>query len=421
MHVRSAELAHARPLPAAPERSRRPTSPPGPARRPDCPWRRSLLRVAAAALVLLLFAPTAFAQVSTQFSVTNITTTTATVTLGGHSGTWYLQVSLDSDNSQVSCTAQSGNTPANLADLTASTAYDLTAWRESFSGCSGPPVSGTITTGSFTTLSVPVINLAASNVTHNSATLTITNHSDAWYYKYTVPSTPADTCSSEVAAGTSTASLSNLTSATSYTYKAYSDTSCSSELTSDSNDADFVTRPGQVTGVTATAAPESLTVSWTALSGTVTGYKVQWKKGNESYSSARTITVTSGASTSASITNLTANTEYTVRVMAYNGGGDGAVSSEATGTPTPPAEISVSDIGTNSATVTLTGYSGTWYLRLVRSGTLVSCTTQSGNTPANLANLNAASNYSIIELLHNCVHISASERLLRQFGDSRLG
>ena len=390
MHVRSAELAHARPSPAAPERSRRPASSPGPARRPNCPWRRSLLRVAAAALVLLLFAPTAFAQVSSQFSVTNISATTATVTLGGHSGTWYLGVETES-GTVVSCTVQSGDTPANLAGLDPSTTYDIYAWKESFSSCSGSPIAGTITIGEFTTLTV---SLDASNLTHNSATLTITNYSDAWYYKYTVPLSPADTCSSEVAAGTSTASLSNLTSATSYTYKAYSDTSCSTELTSDSSDADFATKPGQVTGVSATAGEESLTASWTALSGTVTGYKVQWKKSNENYSSARTITVTGGAKTSATIAPLTASIEYTVRVMAYNASGDGAASSEATGTPLVAVEFSVTDVGANSATVTLSGHSGSWYLRLTGTG-FNTCTIQSGNTPAKLTGLRPTTNYQV--------------------------
>ena len=70
--------------------------------------------------------------------------------------------------------------------------------------------------------------------------------------------------------------------------------------------------------------------------------------------------------------------------MAYNGGGDGAVSSEATGTPIPRPSFSVTDVGANSATVTLNSYSGTWYLRLSTIG-FNTCTAQSGNTPAQLS------------------------------------
>ena len=173
--------------------------------------------------------------------------------------------------------------------------------------------------------------LAASSVEDDTATLTLTNHSGDWYYKYTVPS--GDTSCTLVSSGTYTASLSSLTPGTSYTYKAYSNSTCSTELTSDSTDAELLTKPGQVTGVGATSANTSLAVSWTALTGTVTGYKVQWKKGDESYTSGRTNTVTGGSSNSNSITGLTNDTRYTVRVTAYNTTGDGDASSEVTGTP----------------------------------------------------------------------------------------
>ena len=91
--------------------------------------------------------------------------------------------------------------------------------------------------------------LAASSVEDDTATLTITGHSGDWYHKYTVPSSPAGTCSTVVSSGTWTASLANLSTGTSYTFKAYSDNQCNTELTSVSTDAEFLTKPGQVTGV----------------------------------------------------------------------------------------------------------------------------------------------------------------------------
>ena len=172
--------------------------------------------------------------------------------------------------------------------------------------------------------------LAASNVEDDTATLTLTNHSGDWYYKYTVPS--GDTSCTLVSSGTYTASLTSLTPGASYTYKAYSNSACSTEITSDATDAELLTKPGQVTGVGVTSANASLAVGWTALTGTVTGYKVQWKKGDESYTSGRTNTVTSG--TTNSITGLTNGTRYTVRVTAWNATGDGDASSEVTATPT---------------------------------------------------------------------------------------
>ena len=70
--------------------------------------------------------------------------------------------------------------------------------------------------------------LTASNVTATTATLRIANHGDAWYYKAT--SGPHTTCQGPVAAGTSSVGLTGLTASSSYTYSAYSDSTCSTLL-----------------------------------------------------------------------------------------------------------------------------------------------------------------------------------------------
>ena len=69
--------------------------------------------------------------------------------------------------------------------------------------------------------------LTASNISDDSATLTIARHSGNWYVKKTTP-TPAGTCSTAIA-GT-THNLSNLTGGTAYTYSAYDDSTCSTLL-----------------------------------------------------------------------------------------------------------------------------------------------------------------------------------------------
>ena len=68
--------------------------------------------------------------------------------------------------------------------------------------------------------------LTASNVAATTATLTIANHTGNWYYKHT---NTGATCEGPVAAGTSSASLTGLTSGTSYTYSAYSDSGCTAD------------------------------------------------------------------------------------------------------------------------------------------------------------------------------------------------
>ena len=72
--------------------------------------------------------------------------------------------------------------------------------------------------------------LTASSEEDDTATLTIGNYAAAngWYHKHTTPSN--GTCSGKQTAAA--ASLSSLSGNTDYTYKAYSDSGCSTELAS---------------------------------------------------------------------------------------------------------------------------------------------------------------------------------------------
>ena len=95
------------------------------------------------------------------------------------------------------------------------------------------------------------------------------------------------------------------------------------------------TAPDQVTGVTVMSAVESLAVSWTAVSD-ADGYKVQWKSGDETFEGggAREHVIGAGSTTAYTIPDLTAGTEYTIRVIATRTGAeDGVPSAEVTGTP----------------------------------------------------------------------------------------
>ena len=86
-----------------------------------------------------------------------------------------------------------------------------------------------------------------------------------------------------------------------------------------------------------------LVVSWEAPAGdggsAISGYKVQWKSGSEDYDGApestRQAAVAGPDRFTHTISDLKDGTEYTVRVIATNGVGDGAPSGEATATPRP--------------------------------------------------------------------------------------
>ena len=101
-------------------------------------------------------------------------------------------------------------------------------------------------------------------------------------------------------------------------------------------------RLGQVTGVTVTPGVETLVVSWNARTG-ATGYKVQWKSGNEAFGAERARVVVDGATTSYTIADLTADTLYSVRVIATRSPAhEGPPSAVASGTPLrapPPSEL----------------------------------------------------------------------------------
>ena len=95
----------------------------------------------------------------------------------------------------------------------------------------------------------------------------------------------------------------------------------------------------QVLGVGVVPGNAQLVVTWTAVDN-ATGYTVQWKSGGQGYNTGdRQATVTTGSTTSHTITGLANGTEYTVQVSATRtSANDGPPSDEMTGTPftTPP-------------------------------------------------------------------------------------
>ena len=108
----------------------------------------------------------------------------------------------------------------------------------------------------------------------------------------------------------------------------------------------------QVTGVSVTSGNARLAVNWTAVDN-ATGYKVQWKSGGQGYNTgSRQFTVTSGSTTSHTITGVANGTEYTVQVSATRtGANDGPPSAEETGTPAVPT---VAGVTVSPTTLTVT-------------------------------------------------------------------
>ena len=122
-----------------------------------------------------------------------------------------------------------------------------------------------------------------------------------------------------------------------------------------------VTNLAQVLGVGVAPGNAQLVVTWTAVD-TATGYTVQWKSGGQGYNTTnRQATVTSGSTTSHTITGLANGTEYTVQVSATRtGANDGPPSDEMTGTPTVPTAAGIA-VSTAALTVTEQDSTGDGY------------------------------------------------------------
>ena len=208
----------------------------------------------------------------------SLTVTPTSLTIGDYTGSWWYKADT---GPHAACQGPVSGTSQAISGLTSGATYTYKAYADS--ACKVLLA----TAAAFTTPS-----LTASSITATGATLTIANHADAWRYKAT--SGPHTTCQPEVAAGTSTASLTGLTAGTSYTYSAYSDSSCNNLL---ATAASFTTL----------ATLASSNVSATGATLTIAGHTGDWY-----YRHTNTGATCDGpvSGTSTTVT-LSANTSYT--------------------------------------------------------------------------------------------------------------
>ena len=134
---------------------------------------------------------------------------------------------------------------------------------------------------------------------------------------------------------TTTYKISNVTAGTTYTIRVIATSTNINLADSDPSEEVMVTAAtNKPTNVRVTPGPVQLLVAWTEATG-ATGYKIQWKSGQQAYNtSSRQETVSGGSTTTYTIENLTFGTTYTVRVTATLAGGtDSDPSDEVMGTP----------------------------------------------------------------------------------------
>ena len=141
---------------------------------------------------------------------------TATLTISNHTAAWYYK----GNQSGAQCRAVSaGTTTANLSSLTGNRAHVYKAYADS--DCtSAYELTTAASDAHFITL-----DLTAGSITQTTATLRIHNYTSSvpWYHKQT---SPGSTSCTAVPAGTTTYLVENLTPSRTYTWRAYSDTTC---------------------------------------------------------------------------------------------------------------------------------------------------------------------------------------------------
>ena len=204
-------------------------------------------------------------------------------------------------------------------------------------------------------------------------------HTAAWRYKYT-SLTPAGTCSPEIPAGTTTASLTALAGNTRYTFKAYSHSGCSTEITSDSTDADFLTKPAKPSKPTATAGAGSGTLTLAATLTGGSGTLEKWQCTTDNGTSWKDVTTATGNTLNVVISTQSNGTSCTFKVRAVNATGTGPASQAAAAATPINKNLTASDATDISLKLTITNHSGDWYYKYTNPGSGTYSTTVAAGT-----------------------------------------
>ena len=225
------------------------------------------------------------ARIRARLTVGSVTHNAATLTLTGRTGSWWLKRTAPTAGA---CTAMaSGVYTHNLTGLGDERVYAYTAYTDS--AC-----TTAVDTAAFTTLGDD--HLTASSVTHDTATLTLTNGRGVWGLKRTAPS-PAGACTAK-ASGVYTHNLTGLDASTAYTYTAYTDSACTTAI----GTADFTTPAGTLTVGSVTHNAATLTL---------TGRTGAWGLKRTAPSPAGACTAMASGVYTHNLTGLDASTAYT--------------------------------------------------------------------------------------------------------------
>ena len=207
------------------------------------------------------------------------------------------------------------------------------------------------------------VTLAASKATATGMTLAISGHGSAWYYEYTTPS--GGDCSTEVAAGTKTATVGSLDSNTAHTFKAYSDDKCTTELAAAASYATLPPKPAKPAVTVNLGSGKARLES--SVEGTATLTKWQYKKkaGLNAWEPDWTDIDSTSTTLSHEVTGLTNKTTYRFKVRAENDSGAGAESdvSDPAASQSKILTLTAGSATATGMTLTIGNWTDDWYYK----------------------------------------------------------
>ena len=251
-------------------------------------------------------------------------------------------------------------------------------------------------------------SFSVSNVTKNSATLSVQTGNLFWSYKRTAPNSTSCAWKSS----SSPAHLSGLGSNQQYTYKAwFGSDNCSGGGIQ--RTVTFTTKPSEPNAPskpTVTKGTQQVSLQWTVPNDggrSISKFQYTKKVGNNPFESTWTdICQTANdssceAQTSYTVTGLAGGLAHQFKVRANNSVGNGTASPASDAiTPDGTVGLSVSDIRLTEATLTFSGYAGAWWYRGNQIG--ASCKGVPANTSTtNLTGLSPSSTYTYKVFLYD--------------------
>ena len=231
--------------------------------------------------------------------------------------------------------------------------------------------------------------LSMSGISQTAITLSWTKSTGATAYKVQVDS-GAVTTLGDVATHT----FSGLSANTSYTLKVIASNSGGDSSAASVSASTLPNAPAAPTGLSTSGISQTaITISWTKSAG-ATGYKVQVDSG---------AVTTLGDVATHTFSGLSANTSYTLKVIASNSGGDSSAASVSASTlpnaPAAPTGLSTSGISQTAITISWTKSAGaTGYKVQANSGTV---TTLGDVATHTFSGLSASTSYTLNVIASN--------------------